>query len=211
MVDYTTAANVSALLQITISGSTTPTTTQVETFIEEAEDQIDNITHHAWRSVTVTEEYYDFPKNAQSYRNNVAGIPIFMRHRNITTFSSGTDKIEIWDGSSWVDWVATKTEGRDGDYWLDNEQGVLYIRQFFPYFITKAVRLTYRYGESSVPGDIQEATTKMAAMKVIQMDDQTSNLNETGDPTRLSYDQRISQWNKDIKRILQNNTEMFVV
>ena len=219
-VEYCAVTDVQRMLAVATpySGSTNPTTTQVESFINEAEDTIDQQTQHAWRTVTVSNEFYDFPTQVSTYarglsgsRGGINGIPIHLRHRKITTFASGTDKLEVWDGSSYVDWIATKTEGRADDFWIDQEQGILYIRYYYPYFIKKAIRLTYRYGESTVPNDIQQATAMMAAIKIIMSDDRSHNVIETGDPTRQNYDQRISKWQADINRILRNRTELFVV
>ena len=60
MVAYCTANQVAAFLQVAdFSGSTTPTTADVESFIEMAEERVDQLTDHAWatsRAKTVTEE-----------------------------------------------------------------------------------------------------------------------------------------------------------
>jgi hypothetical protein len=60
MVAYCTANQIAAFLQVdNFSDSTTPTTTDVESFIEMAEERIDQLTSHAWataRAKEVTEE-----------------------------------------------------------------------------------------------------------------------------------------------------------
>ncbi len=373
-VTYCQTTDVQRVLQIVaFSGSTTPTTTQVESFINEAEDEIDNRTGHAWREVTVVNEFYDLIAYSQ-VNHRQTGIPIFLRHRairtlnsseggttsvddcetadwndstdmttatNSTTFKEGTkslsltkdgtssdtastsktttnvnftgkdfniwiyiistavlqklaasdglvirfgsdssnyyewtkdradlevgwnqiveldisnaettgtpvilscdytyigltaissattwstddilmddilladvDKLEVWNGSSYSDWLDDKTEGRANDYWMDEEQGVLYLRYYFPYFTKKAVRMTYRYGESSVPNDILKATALIAAIKVLESDDRSSVMAETGDPTRITYDSRVSKWQKEVDRIIRNHTELRVI
>lgn len=215
-VTYCADTDVQAVIQkaTAFGAGTTPTKTQVEGFINEAEDEIDQRTNHAWRSKIVTDEYYDIPtKGSRTHHFGYPhdGIPIYIRHRNITTFVSGTDKIEVWNGSEWIEWVATKTEGRANDYWMDNERGVLYLRLFWPHFLTKAVRLTYRYGEATVPKDIKKACSLIASIKVLQSDDRSAVLSETGDPTRMTYDNRVTQWQKEVDRIIKNHTDIAVI
>ena len=210
-VSYCSDTDVQRVLQIAAFGAgTTPTKTQVEAFINEAEAEIDIRTRHAWRTVTVTNEFYDLQAYSQVHRNGT-GIPIYLKHRVITAFSSGTDKIEVWNGSSYDEWIATKTEGRASDFWLDAEQGVLFLKYYFPYFTRKALRMTYRYGESSVPKDILKAAALIAAIKVLESDDRSGVIAETGDPTRVTYDTRITKWQKEIDRIIRNRTELTVI
>lgn len=371
-VEYCEVTDVQRILQLGIAfgAGTTPTSTQVEAFINRAEDEIDNRTGHAWREVTVTNEFYDLVAYSQ-VNHRETGIPIYLRHRairtltsseggtvsvddcetadwndsadmttatNSTTFQEGTkslsltkdgtatatastsktttnvnftgkdfnmwlyvistavlqklaasdclvirfgsdssnyyewtkdradlevgwnqiteldisnaettgtpvilssdytyigltaigsattwstddilmddllladvDKLEVWTGSSYSDWLDDKTEGRANDYWMDEEEGVLYLRYHFPYFTKKAVRMTYRYGESTVPNDIKEAAAMMAAIKVLESDDRSAVMAETGDPTRIVYDNRIRNWQREIDRIIRNRTEL---
>lgn len=212
--EYCEEADVQRILQkaTVFSGSTTPTAVQVEDFINAAEDEIDQRTQHAWRLVTVTDEFYDLPSYGHAGHHSFdPGIKIHLRHRKITTLANGTDKLEVWTGSEYEDWTGTRTEGRANDFWIDLEQGVLWIKYFYPFFTERAVRMTYRYGETSVPKDIRDATAMLAAIKVLQSDDRSAELNETGDPSRLPYDGRIAQWNAQVNRILKNRTELNIV
>ena len=113
-VTYTTAAKVASLLRLinmssqvrqTLDATTDPTSTEVENFINEAEDFIDKETNHAWRPVTVTNEYHDVDAAFSGlYRSE---LPVKLNHRSIRTMTSGTDKIEIWSGTNWIDLVLT--------------------------------------------------------------------------------------------------------
>jgi len=213
---YAQNSDVTRILQtVTFSGSTTPTDTQVDDFINAAEDEIDRATRHAWRTVTVTDEFYDIPPDygVSSRYSSDPGIPIHLRHREGKTLASGSgDKLEVWDGAVYVQWLTTMTEGRADDFWLDNEQGVLYLKTIWSsFFWKKGLRLTYRFGDATVPADIRDATAMLAAIKVLQNDDLSQNLNETGDPTRLSFDQRIVQWQKQIDKTIEGHTEFFVI
>lgn len=196
------------LQQETAFGSTTsPTSTQVEAAINAMEDHIDQETGHAWRTVTVSEEYHDLP----IVWNRDEGARISLRHRSVADFTSETDLLEIWDGASWVDWVATKTEGRANDFWVDYTDGVIYINWAYGVHRTKAVRVTYRYGESSVPNDIKEACALLAAARILSADDRSNLLAETGDPTRMSHDSRATRWRDRAYRILESRKEFVTV
>jgi len=195
-------------LDMTISEDTTPSINDVQDFIEEAEDDIDHQTQDAWRSKTVVNEFYDIPRVRYNYQT---GIAIHLRHTDIKALTNGTDKLEIWDGSSYVDWLATKTEGRNNDYWLEETKGILYLRYPYRFYAKQAIRLTYRYGKTVVPGDIKRATAMIAAINLLLNDDRSSALVETGDPTRISYNDRASKMQARVNKILKNHTTIIVV
>ena len=203
MVTYTTAAKVAELLQIpAFSGSTTPTATQVESFITRKESLIEGDSGHAWQTLTVTKEYVE-PTGNYEYGT---GIRFDLAHRSLTTFASGTDKIEVWDGSNWVDWVATKSQGRGDDFWVDEVNGVVYLMTRSTVY-RKGVRITYRYGEASVPGNIEELATKMAAIDVLIAYEKNLVFADDGGTHRPSVRERVEAWREDIKGIQANIKE----
>ena len=211
---YCTAANVERVFQNTFSftSGSTPNKTDVDNTIEEMQDEIDHTTQHAWRNIQVTDEYYDLPLYPYGHGYNYdVGIAINMRHRKIKSLSSAAgDKIEVWNGSTYDDWLTDKTEGRADDFWLEPEQGILHLKYYYPYYRKKAVRLSYRYGETTVPLDIQRACSMMVAIVFLQNDDKTAMLNETGS-TNLEYINRINQMQKQIDRILNRRMEISVI
>ena len=71
-----------------IPPATTPSTTEIETFINEAEDEIDRRTQTAFRSVTETDIRYDV--RSGQYIGNRWAIAIKLRHDKIKTLSSGS-------------------------------------------------------------------------------------------------------------------------
>ncbi len=223
MPTYASNDDVKRILQLDFSFTTTtiPSSANVGSAIEEAEDIIDQDTQHAWRSTRIVNEFYDIPAVWYPYqgysRGNVNAIPIHLRHRDIlpirtaSTTSSPADKIEIWNGDAYENWVTAKIQGRANDFWFDHEKGVLWLVYFYPFFRKEAVRMTYRYGQTTVPKDIRRATALNAAILILQQEDQSGNLNETGDPTRLTYDSRITQWRTEINRILRNRREIPII
>uniref|UniRef100_A0A6H2A3L5 Uncharacterized protein n=1 Tax=viral metagenome TaxID=1070528 RepID=A0A6H2A3L5_9ZZZZ len=211
---YTTAIKVASLLRLikqsdqtrlVFNTTTDPTLAEVENFINEAEDYIDRETHHAWRAVQVTNEHYDV--GVPYWRWYRREIPVHLKHRKIRTFVSGTDKIEIWDGSSWVDLISGGyTEGRSNDFWIDYERGIIYFINKKPLYQQSGVRVSYKYGDASVPGDIQEACTKLAAMKILENEDYKIVLPEG--ISQYAILSKVESWKKDVDKFLANRREI---
>ncbi len=188
-------------------GSTAVNIQDVQRSIREAEDDIDSTTMHAWREKTITEEMHDL--NQLEYVPG-SGYPIYLGHRKIKTLdTSEGDKIEIWDGSNWTDWIASSdyTEGRDEDYWMDYQNGILWIRSTVISYPTMSVRVTYRYGESTVPKDIRKACAMMVAMELYATSDKTV-LTAEGDRERYSYSSRIKRMEDKVNAIISKYTEV---
>lgn len=153
------------------SFDTNPSEEEVEEFILEASERVDSYTGHAWREKQVTNEYHDL--NGPYYY--WAGTPIKLQKREIRTplDPEKGDKLEIWDGQDWDDWVSKGTidEGRDQDYWVNDSQGMLYVyRRSFWWSRYKGIRVTYRYGLNEIPKDVQQATALFTAATLIETD-----------------------------------------
>jgi hypothetical protein len=212
---YAGTGDVRRILQTTFpfSGTSFPTDDNVIATIEDVQDEIDHITKHAWREKTVTNEFFDFSKEYPvNYLHLDPGIPIFLRHREVREMGTASgDKLEIWDGgTAYTDYVATKTKGRNNDFWLDTERGILYVKIIYPFFTQKAAKITYRYGASVVPKDIRRATSYMVAIELLQNDINTNILGDTGQP-QLDYATRINQMQAKVDKILKNRSEIIVI
>ena len=187
-----------------------PDIISVERLINDAEDWFDEQTHHAWREVTETNEYHDRPYHRSSIW---PGTRIPLNHRKIKNLTSGTDKIEVYEGTDtarlWTDWVATKTEGRDNDYWVDYEDGIIYLISWFHFHQTSAVRVTYRFGETSVPNDIRRCVAMMVAKQLLEQEQHLNNMPaETGTGHTYQLDPRISKYQREINAIINHHTEI---
>ena len=185
----------------------------IEALINRAEDQIDQRTRHAWRTrysgtttgadVTAKYEYYDIDS---CYDSSVGGRKIFLNHRKITAFShAASDVLEVWNGSAYEDYIQTKTEGRDDDFWVDYELGVLYISRYEN--LPRGIRLKYRYGEATVPYDIADCACKLAALDLVKngyvsLLPQGSNM--------LGMTSRIEILQKDVDNCISRHTESIV-
>lgn len=202
---YTTATLVAGLLQVAAFGAgTTPTSTQVESIITRVEKLIEDRTGHAWQTRTIsTYEYHD---TDLPYQTN-AGVPIYLKHRKIATLSSGSgDKVEVWDGSTWADWITTKTESRANDFWMDEDNGIIFLRTIASSQIGKRFcRVKYRYGESAVPGIVEEIATKLVAADIVTGDDRSALLPEGTDNVPLADKAR--QWREQAERLLDELRE----
>ena len=185
--------------------------TAISDAIQRAEDLLDHKTHHAWRTTSVSEEYHNFPldENRSGYFTG-AGLEINLFHREIKLTdgaldTSEGDKLEVFDGDNWIDWTDTYTEGRGEDYWIEPKIGVLWVRSFSIFAGASSVRLTYRYGASSVPKDIEEATIKLTAIDLITTDDRAVTVAEHAG--QFSFFNKVEFWKKKVEEIISNRAE----
>lgn len=209
VVTYTTGTHVANLLQLgrVFTTTTIPTVSEVERIINRKEDFIDNKTGHAWRTTTITQEYV-IPNRNYTYGT---GVKFKLSHRKIKNFNSDSgDKIEVWDGSSWVDYVATTTEGRANNYWADYTNGIVFIMDRRGYF-ENGVRFTYRYGDTIVDKTVEDIATKLAAIDVLTNYDLNVNFVEDGATTRLTDNNKIDIWTKQVDEELGELQEFTII
>lgn len=139
-------------------------------------ERIDTKTGHAWRERKVEDEMHDLD---QVYRFG-SGQPISLSKRAIRTplDPDKGDKIELYEGGgesdgAYHDLVAdgSKNEGRNGDYWVDSETGMLHVYRRGSYFTNyQAIRVSYRYGQKVIPADITEVCAKLVAADLMESD-----------------------------------------
>lgn len=153
--------------------TTNPTAQDVEDFIIENSARIDREIGHAFRERKVEEEYHDL----EGLYYYWAGTPIFLQKREVREpfDASKGDKIEVFDGNEWEEWVGsdTYTEGRgnNGDYWLQATEGTLHIYRRSMWFEKyRGLRISYRYGAKKVPKDVQMACAKLTAADLFRTD-----------------------------------------
>jgi len=156
-------------------GPTNPTKSQVESRILAASNWIDEFTGHAWRERQVVNEYkslYNSGTGATHYYWR-AGSPLKLMKRSIRTplDPAKGDKIEIWDGDGYEDWVGSSQyeEGRNQDYWVEDATGMLYLYRRHIFFQRhKEVRVTYRYGKETVPQIIRDTCARRVAAHYLE-------------------------------------------
>ena len=203
MVAYCTANQVAAFLQVAdFSGSTTPTTADVESFIEMAEERVDQLTDHAWataRAKSVTEERARIQRVVSNSINDRGRIQL--KHYPIIAFSQHATpslaqtngKVQIWDGGGYVDYLdsdnsktmGTVTDVVDKDFWADTERGMVYINSYNTLNLLNSSPsgvdgyVSYKYATASTPDDIKQATIYFTAAMISMNDD--LNLMQEGD------------------------------
>lgn len=206
---YTTTANAKARLRGYFNKDTTPDIQSLYRMINDAEDEVDARTHDSWRSKTVTEEYHDRPYERADWW---VGTAISLYNRGVTQFVSGTDKIEVYDGGNvWTDWVASRTEGRNKDWWADYTNGKIYLKGWWFLHSKSAVRVTYRYGQTAVPNDIRKLTAKIVTKELLMTDQHTGNVKtQEGSPSSMNISGRINQLERDIQTIISRHRRMII-
>ncbi|KKM76972.1 hypothetical protein LCGC14_1374810 [marine sediment metagenome] len=219
MDEYCTSADVFVFLQLGASSdvnftgktdfdtTTNPAKTTVDRWIDESADLIDQETMHAWRTVKVTKEQHHLEIPHYQLRD---GSEIKLLHRNIKTLTAGTDLLEVWDGTQYLDYLANKTEGRNNDYWANEQSGFIFVKTYPAYLPrTFGVRVTYRFGDSTIPGDIKRACVMMTAIQFLQGEDRSVLLPEG--TSNIPYQSKEDKWQKKVDGILDKRREIMLI
>ena len=223
---YCTASQVAEFLQVdNFSGSTTPTTAVVESFIEMAQERINQLTDHAWNPDAttrgeVTEERVRIQRVDQGSGVNVRGR-LQLRHFPIIALDNGQgDIMSIWESSSYVDYLHPSS-GKTGsgsptdivgkDYWQDTFRGIIYINNF--HTINNLLNspsdvdayVTYRYASANTPADIKLATIYFTASMIAMNDD--LNLMAEGDDS-MDNATKAERFEEMAMKILKDNRRL---
>ena len=206
---YTHPQYVQDYLQLdsAFSDSTKPSLRTIMNWIFWAEQYVNSQCLHSWKEEIVTEELHNLPdKPFYDYTKRWWELPIKLFHRKIKDFDTTKgDKLEFWDGA-WTDWVTTKTEGREDDFWVDYATGFIYLRTTYLTKGIKRIRVTYRYGEDTVPDDIQMMATLFVVKQFYMNEDRSSSTPE-GEGKNLNYEQKIKYIDQQIAPILRRYKE----
>ena len=206
---YASTADIADFLRINITACTSPSIAQVEKLIKRSEDKIDRRTGHAWRTKTTTEIY-----NLPLLYTFGWGTFIALKHRNIK-YKAGADtcldtaardKIEIWNGSNgqWSDYVCTP-----GSYDIEYIKGEVYLRGFiFSILRQNRVRVTYRFGDTTVPEDIKDAIVKLTCIDLIRSSIKMDDLEFGG---AIKKEEAMSMWKEEVDNIVHDRAEVFVI
>jgi hypothetical protein len=207
---YATTCDVGDFLRINITCATSPSIAQVEKLIKRAENKIDRRTGHAWR-LKSTMEIFSLPL----LYTFGWGTFISLKHRNIRhqcspsctklDFCQG-DKIEIWNGSNatWSCYVQTP-----GAYDVEQIKGEVYLRGFiFSILRQNRVKITYRYGDLTVPEDIEDAVIKLTCIDLIRSSIKMDDLEFGG---AIKKEEAMREWKDEIDKIIRDREEMFVL
>lgn len=207
---YATTCDVADFLRISITACSSPSIAQVEKLINRAEEKIDRRTGHTFGRTKQTTEIYSLPL----LYNFGWGTYVSLKHREITTtgaaetcldFCAG-DKIEIWNGSNgtWTDYTQTP-----GAYDVEKITGSLHLRGFiFSILRHNRVKVTYRYGSSSVPDDIEDATVKLTCIDLIRSSIKMDDLEFGG---AIKKEEAMAKWQEEADKIIRDREEVYVI
>ena len=231
MVSYCTHGDVSAFLQVDAfadSPATTPTQSQVESFIELAESRIEQLTDHAWstaNAISVTDERV----RVQRVQSNVISTRgrIQLRHYPILAFSQHASpslsqtngNIKIWGSGGYVDYLDSdnsKTLGSNvadvsNDVWADTEGGIIYLNSYSLHNMLNSSPagvdgyVTYKYATATCPKDIKLATIYFTAAIIVSNDD--LNLMPEGDDS-MDNRSKGELFEAQAMKILKDNKRM---
>ena len=202
---YASVADVSDFLRVPITATTTPNKVQVEKLINRKEEELDRrIGHTFGRSKQIVRENHDLPL-IYTYG---WGTPIFLQHRNIRDLDAAEgDKIEIWKGAA-----SDYDDILGNDHWYEVEPtyGRIFLRGFLFSILRKyRVRITYRYGDLTVPDDIKDACIKLVARDILSTSFRMDTLPMGGNA--LSWQESIAMWIEDVDRCVDNRKEVFII
>lgn len=202
---YCSVADVADFLRVSITATSTPNKKQVEKIINRKEEELDRrIGHTFGRNKTVSREIHDLPL-LYTYG---WGTPVYLKHRNCRDFdTSAGDKIEVWQGadSSYNDII------QDGQ-WYDFEPtlGRLFFRGYIFTILRKyRIRVTYRYGDATVPLDIEDSCVKLTAIDILNSSFRMDILPLGSNGADIEASK--SDWRADIENCIDNRQEIFFI
>jgi len=208
---YCTVEDVERILGVGIgyfTDSTNPQRDDVEEIINQNEDFIDNWCHRAWRERKALNGEYEYHTLGRlGIRGSWfvwLGYPVYLKYRNVRKLSPEEgDALEVYNGSEWEDWLATKEEGEGKDFWVDYDNGIAYFRGLFVYLALKeyVMRIKYRYGATVVPRDIRMACALLTASQLVESSDRSFLLPEGGTQV-VSAPEKSDRWRQRALQIL---------
>lgn len=180
--------------------------TDVDELILDIEDIVDEYTDQAWRERQVIRERPDLIRLRNHERYTMWGLT----HAPVKAFDSAQgDKLEVFNGDEFEDYLLTQNEGRMEDFYVNRERGRLFIRPLhtrrFHHDVRDRddlVRITYRYGHSTVPRSIKRATALLTAAST-ETGETISPQGFGTDLDRMSLSDRVAQWVREASQALQ--------
>ena len=150
---YTTVEDIESYLRTSFDSSTTPTDTQVQQYIEDVSNEIDEMVGTTFSVVSNVVEI--FTPRVPSNKFLTKRYPLL-----------SVDKLEYNNGTEFVpDWV----EIDSSEYRVDGD--IIYTNQYYD----KQIRITYSYGHNTVPTSVKELTTLLVVKKILVSADVSEN------------------------------------
>jgi len=177
MGNYISTSDVEAYLGESLSSSTTPTSTQVDTFITRAEAEVDELTGTSWTTKTRTADYYDYdeysvfvkePQLEQVGRVDKLSYPVRNYFKlNYYPIISVTS-LEVNQGSvGSANWV-TLTEGTHFIVYKDEGVIAFISSDGLPVENYQSIRITHTYGHATVSETVKRLACLLTVREVMR-------------------------------------------
>ena len=131
---------------------------------------------------------------------NLSGTPL------TTLNTTGTPIIQHLLSVDLVGGSASGDRGRLRDWWIDNEMGIIYFNNSYPFFEWNAVKTSYIYGERYLEKAIEDICTKMVAIDLLMSDDRSVLIPEGTQNVDLAT--KIQLYKADIDKTLPRYMEV---
>lgn len=183
---YTTVSKVASYLGEVIDATTTPSSSDVETFITRAEAEVDEITGTSFSTQTATAELYDYDKYAvfvkEPQLSQVGRVDhIYSPIRNVVQLNNrpliSVTSLEVNQGTvESPDWKSL-TENTDFIKYCDEAVIALVRADALPVENYQSIKVTYTYGYASVPPLVEKLTTLLVVKEVLRLKQMNSSYN----------------------------------
>lgn len=154
---YTTETLIEQELGEQFDANSTPNSTAITQWINEAQAEIDLITGTSFTTNTATDEYHDFPEN---------GSVFMTKNRPVVSVTSmAFNENGLGYAANWV----SLTEGYQNDYLLYKDTGriLIHSRSHTIPSGNQNIKITYVWGRSAVPATIQKLATLMVVERIL--------------------------------------------
>jgi hypothetical protein len=131
---------------------------------------------------------------------NENGTPLTTLNTTGTKISQHIFNVDLQGGSGSGD------RGRLRDWWIDNEMGIVYFNNSYPFFEWNAIKVAYIYGERYLEKAIEDICTKMVAIDLLLSDDRSVLIPEGTQNVDLAS--KIQLYKQDIDRTLPRYMEV---
>lgn len=159
MTKYCKIEDVQRALQTTFNNTTTPTTADVEVFIEDASADLDDQTGRSWGENTEYQEHFE-----GEWMGRRQGT-LYLKNKPVIK----VHKLEYWDSNQWK---GDTQEGPPGSsttnftYTVHKEDGRIVLHSLMMYG-PDSYRVTYTWGYESPPRTVVRVTSEIAALKAL--------------------------------------------
>ncbi|MBU1449111.1 hypothetical protein KKF45_04695, partial [Patescibacteria group bacterium] len=146
------------------------------------------------------------------------GNPVKLNYRELKTVAASDgsrildtasgDKLEVWNGSTFEDYLVTRSAGRKASHYVDAQKGLVYFRTFYKIYGRVAVRVTYRIGISTPSNDVKRACALLVAAQLYSTEDYTVSIPGGGDLNVIPVADKATRYREEAHVILNRYREM---